>query len=1131
MDKLDTDSNYSNYSDSVVSNASSLSGLSLYEDEFTELRHLVNPHKYPSKQIERSSTPKVQTVSLDNEQKIVDLYSELEKCLQLNVRYKSDLASLEKRFELRCNDKIEQLQRNNASLEGQLNNANNQIERLIKNYKDQNVFALLEERLQLQKKIKELLFQNDTLQTECANSRQEKNNVLSENTKLKISLGELTTDLEVKKTSIQHLKDKISRQYIEIQNVVKENRSLVENNNFLTIKLSNFEKSINWYKGQLQAMKEHKQKWHDDILKYKNDLNNLKEDNSVLKIELCKCKSEIDHVRLQALKEKESLYTKLEKINLNNQLPAKRVDSVTNEESTNYFELSFQDVKRENDILKQHLTEHEERYEVLCKENSEILSKYLVLQKNLQQVESTVEVLETNKKDMIQKLDNLEELVKEKCNENFQLKNKISSLEIELQTLEQEKKTTENTIELIRNQFCMFRSKYQKVKDELSLKHKEILHLENEKQNLFMQQNWTKCELETAKQKDVVISHLNNDISTLHEKLQNENTIITDLKFKILRYEKTLNDKESVILQKQKEMENYDLVLLQYKKMHSEFENKINNLQNVLKTVENERNKLGNDYNNLQDDLKEKNLKLGQIIKRKEQLKEDKKKLIQTFTVEKQELLELIARKEQEYEINLKERENDVSNFKNKITNMESDYELYLKENTDDYKVKLKMLLSDDSFLNDVLDKLNIDEFESTINIRLKHLEEKLIKQQQVLQDLKSRVSEKNEKVKELEVLLQVKTRELKDKKICMDKNNRTLLRKLKEHMRGRNSTEKQLKYLQDLYDSLSDSHNTLILSVTEKDYLVKTLQELCGDYEAKIKSLTGDILILEQKQNQFQNCQLCLDNKEKYASFENICNELQNDNKKLECECKDLKRTINKLSEQLKKTVEDSKKFDNMQKEREAELKNQAYVILNLKESINKKEHACSQSENVIKNLRFDLDEVKEKNKYLTDENKQLSSNLQQKVEYLTKIEESKEVTEKKLVQETVRNEALLAEMKNSSLYFENEVAQLKNDKFFLQRLSNDLKIALKLYVDQNKCLKEQLLPSKGDQRVNNLPDFNSTVKSAKYDEDLINKLLLDNKASSNQAPLTFDIQDCLKKLKEEIVTLQCEIARKNHL
>lgn len=134
-----------------------------------------------------------------------------------------------------------------------------------------------------------------------------------------------------------------------------------------------------------------------------------------------------------------------------------------------------------------------------------------------------------------------------------------------------------------------------------------------------------------------------------------------------------------------------------------------------------------------------------------------------------------------------------------------------------------------------------------------------------------------------------------------MDKNNRTLLRKLKEHMRGRNSTEKQLKYLQNLYDSLSDSHNTLILSATEKDCSIKTLQELCENYKVKIKRLTGDILLLEKKQSQIENCQFCHGTEDKCASFEKIYAELQNDSRRLECECKQLMKTRNKLSEQVK--------------------------------------------------------------------------------------------------------------------------------------------------------------------------------------------------------------------------------------
>ncbi|KAJ8949994.1 hypothetical protein NQ318_002404 [Aromia moschata] len=50
----------------------------------------------------------------------------------------------------------------------------------------------------------------------------------------------------------------------------------------------------------------------------------------------------------------------------------------------------------------------------------------------------------------------------------------------------------------------------------------------------------------------------------------------------------------------------------------------------------------------------------------------------------------------------------------------------------------------------------------------------------------------------------------MQDRQKKYEINNRTLLRKVKEHMKGRTAAEKHNKYLQELYNTLSDENNSL---------------------------------------------------------------------------------------------------------------------------------------------------------------------------------------------------------------------------------------------------------------------------------------------------------------------------------
>lgn len=129
-----------------------------------------------------------------------------------------------------------------------------------------------------------------------------------------------------------------------------------------------------------------------------------------------------------------------------------------------------------------------------------------------------------------------------------------------------------------------------------------------------------------------------------------------------------------------------------------------------------------------------------------------------------------------------------------------------------------------------------------------------------------------------------------------MDRNNRTLLRKVKEHMRGRNSAEKQLKYLQDLYDTLADDHNTSILTISSKEHELQSLKELCQGHKKEIEKLEQDLA-------KTKVCGYCVefgDVKDKLVYFEALCKDLQQKNLYLEDEVKSSKENITSLCEKV---------------------------------------------------------------------------------------------------------------------------------------------------------------------------------------------------------------------------------------
>lgn len=589
MEYSDVSSTCSDVSESFVS---SISGCSGYLSEFKELQHLINPDKYsqlPQRNYTVSTKTKQQS---EYEEKIARLSNELQNALILNGKYKSQLTNLETKIQLSFHEKIETLIRKNKQLHTQLQNSNCQIERLIKNFGNgDKLLATCTNCLQLEKDLNTELL---SLKEQLHKLQSTNNKLLSENKQYCIEIQDLKPQIEIKNVCINDLKQKITNQHVEIQSYLKNSDSLSSNVKNLKNELEHIRKSEEWYKQQLHLCQNDKKIMAEDILKYKTNLSSKSQECEYNKIELKKWRDKYENLELECTKDAGivSRFIDVRVRQENNKcwdLPIQN-ETDSNKTLAKYYEGIIQDLAKDISMVKKSISEKDDNYNKISKENSELMSQCLMLQKKLELSELKLEDSDNLRKILLHKVSLLTDSLNIKSSEAENVFNELQNIKIEVTARNQEKEMVEHTVETIRKQFSLLKINYATLKKQLHDKNKEVLQLQKEKQELFMNNNWNLCELEKVKEQLLLIKKLQDIIGKNEKNMESMQKTISEQVSKIealkMDHEKreeslineNLKDKNKLL----KELEVYDTMLVQYKSLIEKSDMKTSNLQQKL---------------------------------------------------------------------------------------------------------------------------------------------------------------------------------------------------------------------------------------------------------------------------------------------------------------------------------------------------------------------------------------------------------------------------------------------------------------------------------------------------------------------------------------------------------------------
>ncbi|XP_069701838.1 golgin subfamily A member 3-like isoform X2 [Periplaneta americana] len=429
----------------------------------------------------------------------------------------------------------------------------------------------------------------------------------------------------------------------------------------------------------------------------------------------------------------------------------------------------------------------------------------------------------------------------------------------------------------------------------------------------------------------------------------------------------------------------------------------------------------------------------------------------------------------------------------------------------------------------------------------------------------KDQVELLQKEINRLKGSLKISEIEHRDKHRKYESNIRTLLKKVKEHMRGRKVAESALEELSgktDKHDDLSSLRNEICKLQSE----LEASEKKCMEQKKIAERNQEAVLELEKERGKLAQSQ-CL-SKEKLPAVPQIldrdtavCTEF--DHKARELQLHQNLTRITELEEEVRKShiiIKELRKEIFSEKCETSQLKKQLSSlrmgldtandmldtknielgraeslccvlrtnISHLKKQLEMEQEAHEECKREVEKLAENLEEAKAKDPMLADQIKTLSYHLHQKSQEATALQEKICLSEErwKITENGLQNN--LSALQNEHTALLAEMDSVRSDKFTLQAQAAELRAALNSSMEQNKVLRLKL-EAYGCENKERLPDLTSSLPlpPSKYDETRIAELLHRSTVLPHNKPLN-NLQCCLDSLKQEMETLQKQLVAK---
>ncbi|XP_042579513.1 golgin subfamily A member 3-like isoform X1 [Cyprinus carpio] len=927
--------------------------------------------------------------------------------------------------------------------------------------------------------------------------------------RLMVKVEEMQQSLNTKDNTVSELRQLMGGLQTQLQRVQSERNALQSRLKTSQAEVDSLQQLRLWYQQQLTLAQEARVRLQGEMTNMQAGqmtqigvMENLKMENVSLSHKL----SETKH---QSIKEKERIAVQLQSIEVDMLTQEAAIHQIQEaksmvEEDLQHKLEEFEEerehllklantattLERELDQVKLILSQKDAQVQLLQREHLELMKQLTTTQETLQTKEQALNQLEARYQELQAQLEELQTDATAKEETLQYLQNEKIVLEVALQAARAEKSELDEGAERLGEEVLVASDTLDQLRQEVHVKSTQIEALQQDNGNLKKQAQKLK---EQFMQQKVMVEAYRRDASS-------KDQLISELKASKKRLVAEVKDLKQELLKVEGEKKSSEQEQVRLQKEVERVQQQMNGLEAHLQSVQTERDQLDSQLQSLQFDqsqlaaVTEENENLR---KRIEQMQDEARKAISEQKVRMKRIGTDLTSAQKEMKAKHKAYENAVGILSRRLQEA-----LTAKETAEAELDKLRSQVSEGGNSQELQAKVESLQGELKAVSQSKAMLEKEL--QEVITLTSTELEEYQEKVMELEDELQ-ESRNFKKRIRRLEDANKKLALEL-EHEKGKLS-------------GLGKSHGAL------REH-ANILEAALAKREADLVQLNLQVqAVLKRKEEEDQQMRQLVQTLQAALEKEKIkVKDLTEQVAEAKLEAAHNRRHYRAAMLELSEIKKDLQAKEELIKSLQYEAKTLAAQDEKHSEEVSHFQEELADAHAQLQILQKQLDDELSKQPLTNQEVEDLKWEVEQRQREIETQKQQLEMVEQCHQREMDTLQDTLQRIKVELEMVQEELNGTRKDKFMLQAKVGELRNSVKIVLQQNNQLKQDLkngrLRKRMDLKGDSTPVTPVKIPDCPVPASLLDELLKPS-ASVNKEPLN-NLHNCLKQLKQEMDSLQ---------